>query len=611
MMKLRRTTKYLALCLAGLLIASYNNCANHEQSSRSAASSSLSSASCDEALINQYKANVYPFFRQSTTCISCHIEGGPGLGLFASPNSDASFAAFSAAGLTKVSYMATNDQHKPPYTGAQNKPAVDAFSAKWTQHQTEYLDCVSKTQNGGINESLLTAAKKATTIYSAANVSQTLTFDLDLAEDLDATMSRGLPAKVTVDVKVLYQTIAGAVRAKGYIFSNPTLQLKDPSKQIVVEGLFFQINNQAISSQTTFTNLSRVVSGSVAMPLMPNVQANTLIEPIGTQDTFQLYFRRIVLASGTETSPPPLTPILRVADATTNSDTLLKSTRASITILRDSGITRWCLSQTAQVPASTEAACQSTATGPGTSNGWYLARPTAYDVTPGDGQKTLYLWVADQNLKISTVPAMVNILLDSTPPAAPTIGGISVTDSQVATMSVSHGNEADVAGWCVIEQNTTKANPGSPSLDDKCWNWTDESTKPTTVGFKEGGTRNVWVFVRDKAGNVSAPSNKVAATNPHGAITYTQLISSAGGARAVFYNRCFTCHGSSANPGFSKLQLFNYTAAGTIARSGVLVSRINNAVSPMPNVNGGLMPQRERDLIRLWTLPEEGETPLP
>ena len=80
--------------------------------------------------------------------------------------------------------------------------------------------------------------------------------------------------------------------------------------------------------------------------------------------------------------------------------------------------------------------------------------------------------------------------------------------------------------------------------------------------------------------------------------------------RSIFTNRCLTCHGSSSNPGFSKLQLFDYNGALGVVTNGQLISRINNVLSPMPNVSGGLMPQIERDLIRLWTMPEEGTNPL-
>ncbi|MBX3021863.1 MAG: hypothetical protein KF799_09325 [Bdellovibrionales bacterium] len=563
-----------------------------------------SSADCDVALLQEYQSKVYPFFRN--TCVSCHIEGGQGLGTFASPKLESSFAAFSAAGVSKVAFMATNPQHKPPYTGTHNKAAVDLFSAQWNTAQGLYLECQSKSQNGGVNEALLTAPKAANRIYTGANATQTLTWELDLASDVDPSTNRAVPARISIDVKVLYQNNL----AQGYIFTNPTLQLKDTMKPVVIEGLFFQINRQAISSQTTFTNVSRVVTGAQSVPLM-NAQANTLISPLGTSDTFQLYIRRIALTSGAEDAPPPLTPILFANDPDTGSERLLKSREARVTILRDSGIVRWCLSESPTAPASTDQPCISSASGAGVVNGWITSRPLRYTVQAGDGLKKLYLWVADQNLKINAAPATVEITLDTTAPAPAAIDAIAVTDTQVGTMSLSHPNESQVAGWCVIEQNVIRSPPGRPELDDECWRWTDGGTKPTTIGFKGGGSRNVWVFVRDEAGNVSSASNVMAANNPFGAITFSQLTSTTGGPRAVFFNRCFTCHGTNTNPGYNKLKLFQFNAAAETAGTGMLVSRINNEISPMPNVNGGLMPLVERDLIRLWTMPEEGEEPLP
>lgn len=614
MKNMRWLNMRFASIVSGLaLLAVYNNCAFEKGELKFEGSSELVAiaGTCDQVLFQRYRASVYPFFRSSSTCISCHVEGGQGLGLFASANPEVSYGAFTAAGLSKISYMATNPLHKPPYTGTHNQGAIADINRRWTSYQNEYLDCVSRSSNGGVNESLLTAPKRAPGIYSAANGVETLRWHLDFAEDLDSTVTRAVPAEITIDVSVLYQQIAGLTVAKGYIFSNPTLRLKDSTQQIVIEGIFFQINGAPISSQTTFTSVSRVVSGTTPIPLMNNARANTLIEPLSTNDEFQLFIRRIVPTAGVEDSAPPLTPILRVSDTDTRSETILRSADARILILRDSGAVRWCLSESPTRPTTTEEPCQSTATGPGTVNGWYLSRPVSHALSAGDGQKALYLWIADQNLKINVEPAIATITLDTTPPAAPTIASISVTDTQVANMTVTHPNEADVAGWCVAEQNSISPDLTTVALNDPCWSWTDNGVKPTTVGFKDGGMRNVWVFVRDRAGNISTASNRVSANNTFGAISFAQLTDAAGGARAIFRNRCYTCHGTSANPGFSKLQLFDYASAIGVANSGVLVSRINNPISPMPNVNGGLMPQRERDLIRLWTFPEEGDTPLP
>lgn len=589
--------------MAVALSVGYSNCAP-ATSARSSAQVASSAASCDEFALNQYKTTVYPFFRSPSTCIGCHIEGGVGLGQFASADATVSYQAFNAAGLSKISYMATNPAHKPPFTGIQNQPAIDQINSTWLRTEKEYLECVSKSINGGVDESLLTALKKAPLIYSDANATQTLTWDLDLGADLDDSVKRSIPARITIDVKVLYTTVENRRFAKGYIFANPQMQMKDDTSSVVIEGLFFQINGRPISSQTTFTNLSRVIRGTTLVPLM-RANANTLIEPIATQDTIQLYIRRIVPTQGTSDGDPPLTPVLRVGDEDSGSNTHIQALKANVFILRDAGIMRWCLSESPTRPASTEAPCVNSATGPGALNGWSLSRPTSFTFSSGDGDKKLYLWVANESLKINERAAEFTIKLDMTPPQAPSIASVNVTDSQVATMSVSHPSESDVAAWCVFEQNSIRPAPTPPNADDPCWKWTDNSAKPATVGFKGGGSRDVWVFVRDVAGNVSAPSNKVSTTNPFGFIRYSQLTGAVNDPKSVFSNRCLSCHSNSSQPGFGRLELNDYTTASEVARAGTLVSRTNNPISPMPNVNGGLMPQRERDLIRLWSLPQE------
>jgi hypothetical protein len=576
-------------------------CAVHTQDS---AVTSLS-GTCGDNLVAAYQNDVYPFFRDPNHCVHCHVEGGPGLGLFASGDPKVSYAAFTAAGLSTISFMATNPAHQPPYTGPQNQSAVDGFTAKWTQDQSDYNACLAKSQ-GGQSLSLLTSAQAAPSIYADTTAKQTLRWNLNLASDLDPSTNRAVPAIITIDVQVLMKNNLAA----GYIFSNPTLQVTDPTQEVVIESLFFYINHQEIVNQTTFTYLSRVVSGSLPIPLM-NANANTLIQPVSTTDTFQLYIQRIAPTSGASQAPPPLTPILLVADSDTGSTSLIKSNTAKITILRDSGAIRWCLSESPTQPPTTQDACVNNETGSNIVNGWSISRPLDFTFSAGDGPKTLYLWVADQNLNMNAVAAQASVTLDTTPPAAPHINSITLGQTQVAAMSVSHPNTADVAGWCVIEQNSILPPPSTPSLGDDCWNWTQDSAQPTTVGFKSGGTRDVWVYVRDQAGNVSAASNMMAANNPYGAITFTQLTGAASSPTAVFTQNCYTCHANAGNPGYLALHLFDYQTAITVAQNGILVQRINNPISPMPNINNGLMAQPLRDLIKLWTMPESGNTPLP
>lgn len=606
-----------------ILSIAYTNCAEMK-SAEEASNNSYAGMSCDEVRVAKYNEGWYPFLK--TTCATCHVEGGAGLGSFGSSDIATSFAAFSASGSSKVGFMATNPQHKPPYTGAQNQPAVDRMSSAWQTSEKEFLACVSKSQNGGVDESLLTSPKSAPVIYGCTDIvtggvvtgancpTTTLTWNLNLASDLDATMTRGLPTLISINVKLLtaVQDVLGVKKnvVKGYIFSNPVMQMQTSTDQVLVEGLFFYINGQPITSQTTFTSVSRIISGTNPVPLY-NAQANTLIAPVASKDTFQLYFRRLVPTSATDDATPPLTPILSVADSQTGLNTFIKNRTADVFIMRDSGILRWCLSESPTKPASTQAPCVNSETGPDIINGWSLTRPTSFTFSAGDGPKNLHLWVANDGLKINDIAAKITVTLDTVAPAAATIGAITMGSTQVTGLSASHPNESDVAGWCVFEKLYGGSAPTGLKLDDACWKWTDNGAKPTTVGFKGGGTRDVWVFVRDKAGNISAPSNKQQATNTFGAVSFTTLTARTGGPQNVMGNRCYQCHGDPGYPGFDKLNLFTYAKAIEVVDSGVLISRINNVISPMPNVAGGLMPQTERDLIRLWTMPEDGGEPVP
>lgn len=590
-----------------VLIVGYNNCSGHHTGVQGSAGLAASGTSCDAVLLQKYQASVYGFVHSDTTCKQCHVEGGIGLGVFASDDLQRSYAAFTGVGLSKIGYMATNPQHKPPYTGEQNQAAIAGLNDSWPRAEQEYLECLSKIDGGGIDESLLTSAKPAPAIYSDTN-SQELSWDLDLAEGLDEAAHRALPARLSITVKVLYQTFNGVEKAKGYVFSNPTLLLKDASTQVVIEGLYIYINRALIANQTTFVNVSKVVGGTQPMLLM-KADGNTIIDPVATTDVFSVFMRRAILTSATDDSTPPLTPLMTVTDMDTGSKTHLQDATARVSILRDSGIVRWCLSESPTRPASTEAPCDNPGAPEGALNGWQITRPTEFRFSAGDGAKTVYLWVANENLKINSTPATVTLTLDTVAPPAAVISDLTVTDTQVASLSIS--NAADVSGWCVWEQNAVLAAPNRPALDHACWQWSYGGSKPDSVGFRGGGQRDVWVFVRDQAGNVSTASNKLTGTNPFGPITFALLKGPAGNPQAVFTNSCATCHADSANPGYQRVRLFEYAEAVKVADSGVLVSRTNNPLSPMPNVNGGLLEKKYRDLIRLWASPEGTDTPLP
>lgn len=608
-MKLMNLRILQVVALGVFLSVFYTNCSGTQKGQENAIvglDSGSFGLACEDQIKSKYSKIIQPFLSQEKTCGSCHIEGGIGLGSFASKDTETSYNSFKSAGFSKITLQAVNAGHKPPHTGPQNKTAINNISVIWPKVESDYLACLSKVDGGGADESILTSSKPAVNIYNN-KATQTLSWDLEIADDLDKLEERTVSAVVSVDIKILYQTVDGVENVIGYIFSDPKIQLKTASDQIIVEGVYVYINDQLIQSQTAFTFVSKVIAGTALNTLMQG-KGSTIIDPVKTTDTFALYIRRIVPTSENGGISAPPTPNLTLRNPSTGSDKFISTTTVSTSINKDNGIVRWCLSESDTGPATTEDPCPGQEAVIGTVNGWFVNRPTAFDVSAGDGLKKVNLWVANGNLKINNTAAFDSITLDTVAPDAPTI---SVTDNnltagEIPITGLNITNDTTVKGWCVIEQNYIMAAPGKPMLNDVCWRWSYDGSKPDTVGFKGGGQRDVFVFVRDEAGNVSDSSNSTRVTNALGSITYTQLTGPATDPRSVLTNNCLACH-TPGGPGYQRLRLFEYKEAARVGDTGLLVSRTNNPVSPMPNISGGLMSKNQRDMIRLWTMPENSD----
>jgi hypothetical protein len=602
----------------GVLLLWFNNCApRHETINSNGIIISSSGGVCDENRLREFSKTVWPFLSRQTTCANCHIEGGVGLGTFASKDLNSSFNAFSATGLSKISFMATNASHKAPYTGDHLKADVNTINVVWPKVENDYLDCLSRSGAGGVNESILTSAKPAPGILNIRDINnpptQKLTWDLELGADLDETSLRTAPAKISIEIKPLFEVENGRIkRTTGYVFSNPTIQMKDSTTQLIVEVLYIYINKKLVSNNTAFTTVSRVVQGTSEQSLLVG-SGPTLIDPVTSTDTFSIYIQRVVRGDEVDSASAPPIPILSMNDAFgTRSTTLVSANggnpRAQVKITRDPGVTRWCLTTGTVRPINTEAPCEG---GTGPLNGWFVSRPNESSVPTPDGVKNFNLWVANAYLKLSSTPATYSITLDTTAPAAPSISSSGQYPGiQIAQLSI--GATADEAGWCVHDQNSLDGESSTigviPSINNDCWNWGLRGTKPTNVGFNGRGTRYVWVWVRDAAGNISPASNRLTFNNPLNPVTFSQLIGPDSDG-AVFTRHCAACHQGSNNPGYQQLQLFNFVSVmsnETTARLGdnsIIIQRTNDSINPMPNVNSGLMDVRYRNLIRLWVSP--------
>jgi hypothetical protein len=128
------------------------------------------------------------------------------------------------------------------------------------------------------------------------------------------------------------------------------------------------------------------------------------------------------------------------------------------------------------------------------SAGWKPA--PSITLSAGDGTKTVYLWVKDNNGTVSTTAASASIVVDT---VAPTTTLAALTYAGSTTVSVTIGG-ADTGGtgivmWAVVEGISP------PTYGDPNW----VSSVPTSIIVADSsGVHTVTAFARDAAGNVSA-----------------------------------------------------------------------------------------------------------
>jgi hypothetical protein len=127
---------------------------------------------------------------------------------------------------------------------------------------------------------------------------------------------------------------------------------------------------------------------------------------------------------------------------------------------------------------------------------WETAATTTYIFgTPGN--KTLYAYARDNAGNISNFSSDT-ILVDISAPSVTlfTIPAISSSTTVVVTSFTASDNDS-ISGYLVSESSST------PSTHDNRW----ENTATTTITFATPGSKTLYAFVRDNAGNVSVSQN--------------------------------------------------------------------------------------------------------
>lgn len=428
--------------------------------------------------------------------------------------------------------------------------------------------------------SLQLANKNSADLYFGDGRTVTYIWTMD-TEEVTPDNAR-FPGEFRIDVKVNYQTVDTVKVATGYTFTNPRLQLFSGEMQVEVEGVVLKINGVKAQGIEPFLSARKTARGSDPTNIYSgSVTVNR--DSVSTADKISVDFGYLSVQARSDNPPIPANPTLTVAkpyvaDATFN-----------VSVGNDSTARRWCLTADPRKPASTGVRC------PGfeanaTSTGWLTARPGNFALAnvgralaPGESF-TLYLWVANSDLKINTAPASAVVTFDPTAPNTPTFN-VTLSATQLADLSIPDVNEP--VDWCVQDGATSK------SVED-VGNCKFTPNKPAYVGLRGGGTRYVSVFARDRALN-AARSVIMTVDNIYGRISFAQLADPASGARGVFANRCASCHGA-GGPQQSLWDESSYVS--TVGLKSKILDRISNATAPMPPT--GPLDDREQTLIRLW-----------
>src|SRR5271157_5579417 len=184
------------------------------------------------------------------------------------------------------------------------------------------------------------------------------------------------------------------------------------------------------------------------------------------------------LPSSTDTTAPTVTSFIIPSTATS-----LTISVTSFTATDNVGVAGYMLTESATAPSSS-------------ATGWSATAPTTYTFTSA-GTKTLYAWAKDAAGNVSTsLNRTVTITLagDTTPP---TVTGFVIPSTATSlTVNITTFTATDnvgVTGYMLTETSAT------PSASASGW----RATAPATYTFTSAGTKTLYAWAKDAAGNVS------------------------------------------------------------------------------------------------------------
>jgi hypothetical protein len=232
-------------------------------------------------------------------------------------------------------------------------------------------------------------------------------------------------------------------------------------------------------------------------------QGTKCLQTVSDSTVIYAHFGPII----TITPNPPVDPGLSLKDPTTQSQLLVRQNLAKSLISMDESAVKWCLSETQILrPLTGSSTCKNSDPSATVDlNGWQKTRPTSITLSPGNGTKTVYVWVANETNEVNLHQSSASIGVDSTYPANPTVilkdiltGSTSTTSEAKVSLVIS--NDANASAWCVYELSSTLPAPLAPSYNSACW----KQSKPTEASLGSLGLRTVYVYTKNFAENISA-----------------------------------------------------------------------------------------------------------
>lgn len=301
---------FFSFIFLGLLFGLFNNCGKMQAKldgvgKTSLASMSTSLAICEGQLRAVYQRTYFPFL--VSNCNNCHSTA------HGSRDLQVSFNSFRARGESVIDYQSTHAHGGNNLTSELQKE-IDVFKPSWTQAQTDYLDCMSRsslppTGNADSARNLKLNDKVIPNIMGTLNGNRWASVEWDV--EFESGDSYKGYFKTILKVEAKLNQMEGSV--SGVLFRNPKMRLKGGSVNIEVSGLMIHLGGQRQSSVTTYSGVSKVLGSTSEVDLVDGGGSAYVPWPQAGEATLVSFefdeIRHTAQLPPVADGPPPVEPV--------------------------------------------------------------------------------------------------------------------------------------------------------------------------------------------------------------------------------------------------------------------------------------------------------------